>query len=216
MNIILFGPPGAGKGTQADTIVKKFKLFKVSTGDLLRVEINKESLMGNEIKKIIDKGHFVSDHIINGLIENVLSNQNYTNKFIFDGYPRNLNQAKDLEKILEKYNQKISCVFNLFVKKEIIIKRIIGRRICSNCGLIFNMFFNPPNKGNHNCESKYLLQRSDDNEIVVKKRFDTYTEQTLPVLEHYKKNCILHKIDGMRNIAEIYKEIQDILITLKG
>ena len=138
MNIILFGPPGAGKGTQADNLVKKFNLFKISTGDLLRREVKENSELGENIKSIIDKGSFVSDDIINNLIEKILINKNYFNRLIFDGYPRNIDQARNLDLLLNKYKQKISLAISLNVEKEIIVKRILGREICEICGKIFN------------------------------------------------------------------------------
>ena len=138
MNIILFGPPGAGKGTQANNIVKSFNLHKVSTGDLLRDETSKKTKLGSKIKSIIDKGSFVSDEIINDLVEKILSDKKYFNRLVFDGYPRNLTQAKNLDILLKKYNQKISCVISLNVDKNIVIKRILGRQMCTNCELIFN------------------------------------------------------------------------------
>ena len=151
MNIILFGPPGAGKGTQADNIAKKFTLHKVSTGDLLREEIDKNTNLGVEIRSTIDKGALVSDDIINNLIMKILSDKNFFNRLIFDGYPRNLNQAKNLDLLVKKYNQKISCVLNLNVDRESVIKRILGRQICTNCGLIFNENFKPSTNSNHPC-----------------------------------------------------------------
>ena len=151
MNIVLFGPPGAGKGTQANYISDEFNLFKISTGDLLRKEIKKKSSLGIKIKTIIDKGSLVSDNIIDNLIEKVVSNKVYENRIIFDGYPRNLNQAKCLDSLTKKYNQKISCVLNLRVDFNIIVKRILGRQICSKCSLIFNEFFYPSTNKNHKC-----------------------------------------------------------------
>ena len=140
MNIVIFGPPGAGKGTQADFLVSEFKLLKVSTGDLLRKEIEKESDLGLEIKDIIDKGQLASDNIINSLIEKLISNNEYANKLIFDGYPRNLSQTKMLDYLLKENNQKISCVLSLNVDYKVILKRILGRQVCANCGLIFNKY----------------------------------------------------------------------------
>ena len=187
MNIILFGPPGAGKGTQADNIVKFFNLYKISTGDLLREEISKKTDLGNKIKSIIESGSLVSDKVINDLIVKILSEKKFFEKMIFDGYPRNLDQAKNLDIIIKKHNQKISCVLNLNVNKDIIIKRILGRQTCNKCGLIFNEYFNPPNKENHLCGTKFLVKRADDNEKTVLKRYETYLKKTLPILDYYKK-----------------------------
>ena len=126
MNIILIGPPGSGKGTQGDNLVKDFNLFKVSTGDLLRKEVEKKSELGMKIKHIIEKGHLASDEITNNLIEIILSNINYSNRLIFDGYPRNLSQVNTLTILMKKYNQKINCVLCLKVDKNLIVKRILG------------------------------------------------------------------------------------------
>ena len=191
MNIILFGPPGAGKGTQADNIVKNFQLYKISTGDLLRKEIEKKSTLGHKIKNLIDQGHFVSDEVINYLIGNILVNKKYINRMIFDGYPRNLSQAKELDELLKKNSQKLSCVLSLNVDKEILFKRILGRQNCSICGQIFNEFFNPSTKENHKCGNKNLIKRTDDNEKTIEKRLTRYTKETLPVLNFYKDQSLL-------------------------
>jgi len=216
VNIILFGPPGAGKGTQADNITKSFDLHKVSTGDLLRDEISKKTNFGNEIKSIIDKGSFVSDEIINNLVEKILSNKKYFNRLIFDGYPRNLDQAKNLDLLLKKYNQKISCVISLNVDKKIVIKRILGRQTCSKCGLIFNEYFNTPNTEDHSCGKKFLIKRSDDNEKTVIKRYETYLDKTLPILEHYKRLNLLHEIEGKTGIDDIFAKISHIIASLEA
>ena len=159
MNIILFGPPGAGKGTQGDNIVHHFNLYKVSSGDLLRNEIKNSTEIGLKIKSIIDDGNLVSDEIINNLIEIILKDKKFYNRLIFDGYPRNLDQAKKLSLLLEKYKQNISVVFSLNVSKEKVIKRILGRQTCTKCGLIFNEYFNPSTKDPYQCGSSFLLKR---------------------------------------------------------
>ena len=215
MNIVLFGPPGAGKGTQADNLVKDFNLFKISTGDLLREEVEKGNELGNKIKSLIDKGSFVPDNIIDDLVKNVISNKSYNNRLVFDGYPRNLNQAKKLDMLIKDNNQKISCVLNLIVNENTIFKRIIGRQICTNCKLIFNDFFNPPNNPLHKCDPKFLQKRSDDTEETLRKRFSTYNKTTLPILDYYDDQNLLTKIDGMNKIDEIYKEIRQIISSLK-
>ena len=211
----MFGPPGAGKGTQGEALAKAFNLFKISTGDLLRDEIKKKSALGNKIKSIIDKGNLVSDELINNLVENILSNKNYYNRIIFDGYPRNLNQAKNLDILIKKYNQKILSVISLNVDEKNIIKRILGRQICSNCGLIFHEYFNPATKHNHNCDSKFLQKRSDDTQKILRERFETYTRETLPILNHYKNQNLLYEIDGKGDIHEIYKQIHQFIHSLE-
>ena len=216
MNIILFGPPGAGKGTQADNIVKSFNLHKISTGDLLREEISKKTILGNKIKTFIDKGSFVSDEIINDLILITLSNKKFYNRLLFDGYPRNLEQAKSLDLLVKKYDQKISCVLSLNVKKDLLIKRILGRQICKKCGLIFNKFYKPSSSNDHSCGEKYLIQRSDDNEATILHRYNTYIEKTLPIINYYKKFNLVHELDGKAEIAQIFSKIKGIIASLEA
>ena len=210
----MFGPPGAGKGTQSENLVKKFNLYKISTGDLLREEIKKKSSLGNKIKIIMDQGQLVSDDIINNLIEGLISNKEYHNRCIFDGYPRTLNQAKNLDNLIHKHNQKISLVLSLDVDEETIIKRILGRQTCSKCGLIFNEFFKPATKNNDLCDSKFLQKRSDDTKETLSNRFKTYIKETLPILNYYRKQGLLSEIGGKGNIHQIYKEIHQIIDSL--
>ncbi len=214
MNIILFGPPGAGKGTQANNLVNEYNLYKVSTGDLLREEIKNKTPLGTKIQSIIDKGSFVSDNTINDLIHNILSNNKLNNRLIFDGYPRNLLQAKDLDAFIKNNNLKISCVLSLNVDKDLIIKRILGRQTCAKCGLIFNEFFYPANKNNHKCDEKFLIKRSDDNEKTITNRYNAYTQKTLPILDFYKQQKLLHEINGTAEISQIFEEIRGIIASL--
>ena len=216
MNLILFGPPGAGKGTQADNVVKSFNLYKISTGDLLRNEIAKKTDLGYKIKTLIDKGSLVPDEIINNLIVEILSNKKFYKRLIFDGYPRNLDQTMNLDLLLKKYNQNISTVLSLKVEKELLIKRILGRLTCSKCGLIFNEFYKPSNDKNHSCGNKFLTKRPDDNEKTILYRFETYMTKTLPILEYYKKQNLLREINGNGEIDQIFKEIKDIIASLEA
>ena len=216
MNIILFGSPGAGKGTQAEALIKRFNLFKISTGELLRKEIEKETKLGKELKLSLDKGMLVSDDIVNTLIDKIVSKKEYHNRLIFDGYPRTLNQANKLENLLKNYNQKLHCVFILNIKKEIIVKRILGRKICSKCQLTFNLFFNPPNKDDYECKLSYLQSRSDDNQATIENRFDNYSKEADPIINFYKNKKILYEIDGTRSIEAINSEISSIISSLKG
>ncbi len=185
MNLIIFGPPGAGKGTQSDFIVKKYNLFQVSTGKILREEIKNKTEVGQKISKLMSSGSLVDDKVVNKLIEDIVSNKKYENKFIFDGYPRNISQANNLENLLKKYNQKIDIVLKLSVSLETIKKRISERKI--------------------------LEKRPDDNEEVAIKRYKTYEKSTEPVIEYYKKLNLLKVIDGERSIDQINKEISDII-----
>ena len=216
MNVIIFGPPGAGKGTQSEFIVKKFNLFKLSTGDLLRDEIKKKSELGLQITSIVNSGALVSNDIINNLIENIVSNKDYKNRIIFDGYPRNLSQAENLNILLLKYYQKIDLVIRLKVSLDTIKKRITGRIICSKCGNTYNEFFNPPNVDSNCCQKKFLIKREDDNVDVAVKRYDTYENSTEPVLDFYNKLNLVKDINGETDIKDIYSKICSFLNVIEG
>ena len=185
MNLIIFGPPGAGKGTQAKYLVKKLKCFQISTGDILRDEIKKDSEIGKKIINNMNNGKFVEDEIVNKLLEKIIFDKNKMNKLIFDGYPRTVNQAKNLENLLNKSNQKIHYIFFLNVNKDSIIKRIEKRKI--------------------------LEKRSDDDLSTILKRYDTYMETTRPVLEFYSKNPNFYEIEGGEEISIISSKIEQIL-----
>jgi len=216
VNIILFGPPGAGKGTQTDNIVKFFNLYKVSAGDLLRNEIKNNTPLGKKIKSTLETGSFVSDEIINNLIREILLEKKIYNNLIFDGYPRNIDQARNLDVLLNKSKQKISCALSLNVDKDAIIKRILGRQTCIKCGLIFNKYFYPANEENHFCDPKFLTKRTDDNEDTIINRYEIYLARTLPILNFYKQQNLLREVNGMLKIDQIFEEIRSIISSLKG
>ena len=181
MNIILFGPPGAGKGTQAKYLVKKLNAFQISTGEILREEIKKNTEIGKKISYNMNDGKFVSDEIVNNLIKDIVFDIKKKNKLIFDGYPRSLTQAKNLNQLLDETKQKIDFIFFLNVNKETILNRIKKRKVLEN--------------------------RSDDDSDTIIKRYDTYMETTKPVLDYYSKNQNFKEIDGSLEIDEITRKI---------
>ena len=190
MNIVIFGPPGAGKGTQSNLIVKRYKLHQLSTGELLRNGIKNKSNLGEKISSIINSGNLVSDDIVGNLIEKHVSNEKYKNRLIFDGYPRNLNQARNLDKLLNTYDQKIDVALKLSVNLETIKKRILER--------------------------KNLEKRADDNEYIAIKRYETYENNIKPVINFYEQSNLLKVINGEASISEISDEIGRLISSIKG
>ena len=190
MNIVIFGPPGAGKGTQSNFIVKKFNLYQLSTGELLRKEINDKTQLGQQISSIINTGNLVSDEIVGNLIEKFIANKNYKNRLIFDGYPRNLSQARYLDVLLKRNNQKIDIALKLSVSLETIKKRIFER--------------------------KNLEKRADDNEKIAIKRYETYENNIEPVINFYKQSDLLQVVNGEASITEISDEISALIEGMKG
>ena len=185
MNIVIFGPPGAGKGTQSKFIVNKFNLYQLSTGDLLREEIRNKTKLGSEISSIINSGELVSDNIVSNLIEKFVSNDTYKHKIIFDGYPRTLIQAKNLDDLLKKYKQKINIVLKLSVSPETIKKRILERQTQEN--------------------------RVDDNEEIAIKRYKTYIKSSEPIINYYDQSNLVKVINGEAGISEINSEISGLI-----
>ena len=211
MNIILFGPPGAGKGTQAQFIVNKHNYFQLSTGDLLRREVSLKSSLGNEIEKLISNGKFVSDAVVDKLLRYSISNLKFRDRIIFDGYPRNVKQANNLEIILNEFNQNIGHIVFLNVSRDIIEKRIMGRMTCTKCHMTLNEFFNKEQIELHPCGKEFLERRKDDNLNTVIARYDTYMSTTKPVLDFYSNNVNFTEIDGTLEIEAITSKIDDIL-----
>ena len=211
MNVIIFGPPGAGKGTQAQNIVNKFKLHQFSTGELLRSEIKNKSEVGNKIEQIISQGDFVSDDIVNKLLKKLITNLSYRNRIIFDGYPRNITQAESLETMLNADNQSINYILFLKVNMEIIEKRILGRIICEKCNKTLNEYLNKEEIEKHECGVTYLKKRKDDNQESIITRYEEYIKKTKPVLDFYSSRTYFHEIDGSQKIQVITNKIEHIL-----
>ena len=211
MNLILLGPPGAGKGTQAKFIAKKFNLYQLSTGDLLREEIKNKTEIGKKIKHVIAQGDFVVDKIVNQLLKTVTTNPSNRNSIIFDGYPRNINQAENLETILNADNQSINFILFLKVTREVIEKRILGRITCEKCNKTFNKYLNNEEIENHKCGNNYLKKREDDNLEVIITRYEEYMKKTKQVLDFYSPRSYFHEIDGSQKIQAITNKIEQIL-----
>ena len=211
MNLILLGPPGAGKGTQAKFIAKKFNLYQLSTGDLLREEIKNKTEIGKKIKHVIAHGDFVVDEIVNQLLKTVTTNPSNRNSIIFDGYPRNINQAENLETILNADNQSINFILFLKVSREVIEKRILGRITCEKCNKTFNKYLNNEEIEKHKCGNNYLKKREDDNQEVIITRYEEYMKKTKQVLDFYSPRSYFHEIDGSQKIQAITNKIEQIL-----
>ena len=211
MNIIIFGAPGAGKGTQSQFIAKKYNLYQISTGDLLRNEIKNNTEIGKEIEHIVSKGDFATDEIVNRLLKKVVTNLDYRNRIIFDGYPRNINQADSLEIMLNSDNQSINFILYLKVPKDVIEQRILARIICDKCNKTFNEFIDINEIENHKCGKRYLKKRKDDKIETLITRYDEYMTKTKPVLEFYSSKSYFYEIDGSEKIDVISSKITNII-----
>ena len=211
MNIILFGPPGAGKGTQAQRLVDHHNYFQISTGDLLRNEAKKKTDLGIEIETLISKGDFVSDDIVNKLLKSSISELKENQSIIFDGYPRTISQAKNLKNILSEFDRQIDYIISLQVSREIIEKRIIGRLTCEKCNTTLNEYFDKDKIKDLQCNGKYLVKRKDDNLETLLNRYDKYMETTKPVLDFMSKESHIDEVDGSLKIEEITGKIEGII-----
>ena len=212
MNIILIAPPAAGKGTQAGLLKEEFNLYHLSTGDLLREIAASNTDLGKEIKNLIDNGKLIDDELMVRLLKEKISYLKDINGIIFDGFPRTINQAVMLDELLKEMNQRIDNVIYLEIEKEIAAKRAIGRVTCPNCGGIYNIYFDTFKEENkcNNCDSK-LIHRQDDTLEKFNYRFDTYLENTLPLINYYEEKGVLYKVDCKKDKEEIYKEIKSII-----
>jgi len=212
MRIILLGAPGAGKGTQANLLSEQLGIPQISTGDLLRSNMKNETPLGKTAKSYMDKGLLVPDEITLSLVRDRLNKDDCKRGFILDGFPRTLQQAKALENELEGTASNLDLVINIDIADEEIIKRLSGRRICSNCGNTYHMDYNPPRE-NGTCDKcqNTLIQRNDDEESTVIKRLNTYHEQTEPLIEYYQKRNMLTEIDGTKTIEEIGFDLTSVI-----
>ena len=208
MNIILFGAPGAGKGTQAVELVNKYKLTHISTGEMFREAIAKQTAMGQLASSYISKGNLVPDEVTVGLVKERLAQEDCKNGFILDGFPRTLPQAECLDRICEELNIKIDYVVDIEVSSEDVIERLSARRVCRSCGASFHLIFNKPSKeGVCDLCGGELYTRKDDNKESVAVRINTYQAQTTPLINYYNNKGILLEINGQQDISDVTKEI---------
>lgn len=211
MNIILFGPPGAGKGTQAKKLVDFYGIPQISTGDILRANVREGTELGLAAKTYMDKGELVPDEVLIGIIKNRLDSDDCRPGFILDGYPRTVNQADALSVILKEICKPIDVVLNLEVPDEVLVDRISKRLMCK-CGASYHTISNPPKKDNV-CDlcGAEVFQRVDDNEEAVQTRLNVYKKQTQPLIDYYAKQGILVSLDGTKDIDEVFEEIKAVL-----
>jgi len=216
MHIILMGPPGAGKGTQAEKLAKEFALPHISTGEMFRNAVKEGTEMGKKAKEYMDKGGLVPDEIVVGIVKERLSKPDCTGGVLLDGFPRTLEQAEALDEVYEQLNMKIDVAVSVDVEEEELISRLTGRRVCRNCGATYHMKFNP-SKVRNICEhcSGELYQRSDDTIDTVKERLTIYNSQTLPIIEYYKRMGLFAGFDGSRPINEVFTDISAYLQKLQ-
>jgi len=210
MNIIFLGLPGSGKGTQAELLKKEYSLGSISTGDLLREEVKSQSSIGIEIKRKMENGELVDDDIVIEILQKNLSSSSYKNGFILDGFPRNIAQAEKLEIMLNKINKKITKVFNFIANEDIIIKRITGRYLCSNCGAIYNSFFNKPKVDDvcDKCGAKEFDKRADDNKETIINRINIFNHSNFKIVEFYSKKNLIVSVDALKSVPQIFEEIK--------
>lgn len=215
MNIVIMGLPGAGKGTQATEIIKKYPIPHISTGDMFRLAIKNETELGKEAQAYMDRGELVPDEVTIGIVKERLAESDAKDGFLLDGFPRTVAQAEALNDIMAELGSQIDSTLYIDVPEEELMNRLTGRRICEVCGTAYHLVFNPPKKdGVCDLEGGKLYQREDDNPETVQNRLDVNIKQTKPLLEFYENQRILSKVDGARDIDEVFADVDKILETL--
>ncbi|AJF07219.1 adenylate kinase [Geoalkalibacter subterraneus] len=212
MKLILLGPPGAGKGTQAQMLMEKFSIPQISTGDILRSAVKNATPMGVKAKEYMDAGALVPDDVVVGIVRERLQQADCANGFILDGFPRTVPQADALTDTLDELSLGLDAVISLEVDTDALVSRLTGRRTCPSCGKGYHVDFDPPSKGGV-CDAcgGNLVQRDDDREETIRKRLDVYREQTAPLVDYYRKGGLLVEVDGMAGIDEVGRQILSIL-----
>jgi len=210
------GLPGAGKGTQASEIVKKFPIPHISTGDMFRKAIKDETDLGKEAKSYMDRGELVPDEVTVGIVKERISEDDAKKGFLLDGFPRTIDQAEALNSIMAELDRNIDAVINIEVPEEELMNRLTGRRICENCGTTYHLVFNPPKvEGICDLDGGKLYQREDDNPETVSNRLKVNVKQSKPILEYYDNKGVLKNIDGSKDIEEVTTDVIDILDQLQ-
>jgi adenylate kinase len=212
MNLVLMGLPGAGKGTQAEKIVEKYHIPHISTGDMFRAAIKDGTELGLKAKSFMDKGELVPDEVTIGIVRERLSKPDCQKGFLLDGFPRTVAQAEALENMLSELERPIDYVINVDVDKDILLERLTGRRICTECGATYHLVFNPPSKEGvcDRCGGE-LYQRADDNEETVQNRLEVNLKQTQPLLSFYEDKGYLRNINGQQDIDKVFADIEELL-----
>lgn len=212
MNLILLGPPGAGKGTQAQMIAERYSIPQISTGDILRKAVKENTPLGLKAKDFMERGQLVPDEIVIGIVEERLKESDCSRGFILDGFPRTINQAEGLQEILSKIGKSITKVINIEVDTEELVRRLTGRRTCKNCGAMFHVIFNPPKKEGicDRCGGP-LYQREDDNEDIIRKRLKEYEKETSSLVQYYQGKNKLFSVNGVGSKEQIFNQISNLL-----
>ncbi|UFH64647.1 adenylate kinase [Clostridium cadaveris] len=212
MRIVLLGPPGAGKGTQAKSISNKYSIPHISTGDIFRKNISEKTPLGIEAKGYIDKGHLVPDSLTIDLVKDTLSQEFCENGFLLDGFPRTVAQAEALKEFLKENGTDLDVALLIDVPQNFILERMTGRRVCTSCGASYHIKFNPPSvDGKCDVCGNDVVQRKDDTEATVKERLDVYDSQTQPLINYYDAEGLLKTVDGTKAINEVFESICNIL-----
>ncbi|MEN6328060.1 MAG: adenylate kinase [Syntrophomonas sp.] len=215
MNIILMGPPGAGKGTQAELIKAKYPIPHISTGDMFREAVSNGTEMGKEAQKYMDAGKLVPDQVTIGIVEERLAQSDCAKGFLLDGFPRTTVQAEALDQVLQKLNKKVEVALNIAAPNQVLIERLSGRVSCKDCKKVYNLSYNPPAQvGVCDICGGEIIQRSDDRGETVAKRLDVYNEQTAPLLDYYNQRQLLHDLDGNRDSREVFQDVVKVLESL--